>query len=76
MKNVYVSVAARGNIVRGNMSHAGRALLRDPTRPSNFFNLPNNFFRAGLWDFIQPLTEMNTRSRKIMFLGRKAAVGA
>jgi hypothetical protein len=33
----------------------------------------NDFYQLG---FTQPLTEMSTRSIKIMFLGSKAAAGA
>jgi hypothetical protein len=38
----------------------------------NFFNLPNLSGRTTLWGFTQLLTEMGTRSRKIMFLGIRA----
>jgi hypothetical protein len=37
-----------------------------------FLNLPNSFGRTRPLSLIQHLTEMSTRSRKIMFLGSKA----
>jgi hypothetical protein len=37
-----------------------------------FLNLPTPFSRSRPWDFTQPLTEMTTRSRELMFLGSKA----
>jgi hypothetical protein len=37
-----------------------------------FFNLPNPFCRTRPLGFIQPVTKISTRSRKIMFLGSSA----
>jgi hypothetical protein len=39
---------------------------------NELFNLPNLSGRTRPRGFTQPLTEMSTRSRKIMFLGSKA----
>jgi hypothetical protein len=36
------------------------------------FNLPNHSGRTGPWGFTQPLTEISTKSRQIMFLGSRA----
>jgi hypothetical protein len=45
--------------------------VRDPVRRMKFFfNLPNPSSRTTALGFIQPLIEMSTGSRKIMFLGR------
>jgi hypothetical protein len=41
------------------------------TRSLNFLNLPNPSSRTMALGFIQPVTEMSTRSRKIMFLGSR-----
>jgi hypothetical protein len=37
----------------------------------NFFNLPNPSGHTSSLEFTQPLTEMSTRNRKIMFVGSK-----
>jgi hypothetical protein len=47
---------------------AGRSRVRDPMKCMKFLNLPNPSSRIR---FTQPLTEMSTRSRKIMFLGNR-----
>jgi hypothetical protein len=55
------------------MLQAGRSRVRDPIRRMIFFlNLPNPSSRNRPWGFTQPLTEMSTRSREIMFLGSRA----
>jgi hypothetical protein len=50
------------------MLQARRLQVLDPTRRMNFVNLPN----LSALGFTQLLTEMSTRSRKIMLIGSKA----
>jgi hypothetical protein len=58
---------ARGSVVVKALLHVGRSQVRDSTRRMNFFfNLPNLSGRT------QPLSEVSTRSRKLMFLGSRA----
>jgi hypothetical protein len=49
------------------MLQTGRSWVRFPMRSLNILDLPN---RSSL-GFIQSLTEMSTRYRKIMFLGNR-----
>jgi hypothetical protein len=53
-----------------------KAWVRYPKRWMVFINLPDPSGRTRPWGFTQPLTEMSTRSIKIMFLGSKAAASA
>jgi hypothetical protein len=38
---------------------------------NEFFQITKSFWPQYALGFTQPLTEMNTRSRKILFMGRK-----
>jgi hypothetical protein len=52
----------------GTMLQARRRRVQDPMRSLKFFNLPNPSSCTRIWGFTQPLTEVSTRDRKIMFL--------
>jgi hypothetical protein len=67
MKDARVSVDGLGTMLQ-----AGRSRVRVPLRLLNFFfSLYNPSSRTMALGFIQPLTEMSTRNRIIMFLGSK-----
>jgi hypothetical protein len=52
------------------MLQVGRLHVQDPSKQKNFVNLPNPSSSTMALGFTQPLTEMSTRSRKIMFLSK------
>jgi hypothetical protein len=53
----------------GTMLQAGRSRFQDSMRWKKFFILLNPFGHTKPWGFTEPLTEMSTRSREIIFWG-------
>jgi hypothetical protein len=49
------------------MPQAGRLQVRDPMRCMIFINLPNPSSHTSALGFTQPITEMGTKIRKIIF---------
>jgi hypothetical protein len=54
------------------MLQAERSRARDPLRLNEFSQFTSSFRPLSTLGFTQPLTEMSTRSREIMFVGSRA----
>jgi hypothetical protein len=54
------------------MIRGGRSRIRGPMRLINFYDFRNPSSLSMALGFIQPLTQINIRSRKVMFLRSRA----